>query len=133
MPEKLILFIDGHCLFCNKFAIFCLKNEVSSKYNFYFSAQNSEFANYLLSKYNYTLNNNTVICLKSEKILTKCDVLIEIARGLKFPFNFIAVIKIFPKWLNNFFYDLFAKNRYLFGKKKESCEMIPLQFKNRFI
>ena len=130
--SEIYIFIDDECLFCNKFAIFCLKNERDEKQKFYFSGLNSNLSHLLFKRLDYELDYKSVICFKNGKIFTKTEAIIEISKNLKFPFFILFSLKILPQFIRNSLYILFSKNRYFFGKN-ESCELIPLLYKSRFI
>lgn len=115
-----IVLIDGECNFCNRTLLFILKYDRKEK--FYFGSQQSKIAQQLLKKYNYNDNLlSTIYLIQNGKVLTKSSAIIEIAKQLSgFP-KYLTLIKIIPKPIRDYGYDLFSKYRFLFGRSKTSC------------
>ncbi|KAB8033503.1 thiol-disulfide oxidoreductase DCC family protein [Fluviispira multicolorata] len=130
--KKILVFIDGDCLFCSKFSLLCLKLEKNKEYNFYFCDLNAEISKIFFKKNHYTSDNKSIVLYKNENVYIKFFAIIELSKHLKFPLNLFILFKFIPSIFHNKIYDIFSKNRYLFGKS-ESCEIIPQEYKKRFI
>ncbi|WP_186644432.1 thiol-disulfide oxidoreductase DCC family protein [Fluviispira vulneris] len=129
--KKIIVFIDGDCAFCTRFSLLCLKFERDGA-NFYFSDLNLELSKEFLKKRAYFGGNKSIILYHNEMIYTQFDAIIELANYLKFPLSLFKLFKYTPKIFHNLIYDIFSKNRYLFGKR-ESCQLLPDMYQKRFI
>lgn len=117
LKNKKIIVFDGVCLLCNKYVEFVAKYDNNDVFRFV-SLQNKNILTKYIAK-NSLINNTDSILLikKSNSISTKSSAIIYIASELKFPFNLFVCIKIIPKKLRDFIYDLIAKNRRnLFGE-----------------
>ncbi|NQY93870.1 MAG: DUF393 domain-containing protein [Campylobacteraceae bacterium] len=121
MPS-LVLF-DGVCNFCNKAVSFIIKRD--PKEIFYFAAIQSPIAQKLLKEYKLNETDlDSVILIKDGHCYTKSDATLEITKDLKGFYSYLWVFKFLPKKFRDYFYDLFAKNRYKIFGKRNSC-MIP--------
>ena len=45
-----------------------------------------------------------------------CCIILE---NINFPITLLLIIKLFPKLIRDFLYNIFANNRYLFGKRNQ--------------
>jgi predicted DCC family thiol-disulfide oxidoreductase YuxK len=74
-----------------------------------------------------------VILIDNEKVYTKTDAVIQIAKQLSGWPRLLMGLKIVPKFFRDFGYDLIAKNRYALFGKKDSCRMPNESERNRFL
>ncbi|BBH53187.1 thiol-disulfide oxidoreductase DCC family protein [Fluviispira sanaruensis] len=109
----------------------CLKFERDGA-NIYFSDLNLELSKEFLNKINYFGGNKSIVLFEDGKLFSQFDAIIELAKYLKFPLSLFHLLVYTPKIIHNYIYDIFSKNRYLFGKK-ESCQLLPDKFQERFI
>lgn len=130
--DKAIVLIDGECDFCNKSALFIIKHDKKDKFRF--ASQQSEIGKELLLKNNYSGTSlSTIILLQDEKVYTKTTALMEIAKHLVgFPKIFV-LMKIIPKAIRDFFYDVFSKYRYKLFGKKENCTIPTSDIRKKFL
>jgi predicted DCC family thiol-disulfide oxidoreductase YuxK len=131
MTMPIILF-DGICNFCNRTVNIILKHDQDAK--FQFAASQSIGGIGLLQKFNLNQTSaSSVILIDNEKVYTKTDAVIQIATHLKgWPRLFIG-LKFIPKFIRDFGYDLFAKNRYALFGKRETCRIPEVSERNRFL
>lgn len=130
--NKSIVLIDGECEFCNKSALFIIKYDKNDKFRF--ASQQSQIGKELLLKNNYSETTlSTIILLQEDKIYTKTNGLIEIAKKLVgFPRMFV-LLKIIPNPIRDLLYDIFSKNRYRLFGKKNNCKMPSRKIRNKFL
>ena len=122
MDNPIILF-DGVCNLCNFSVNFIIRND--KKGIFRFAQLQSKTGKKLAEKYEISEKNfNSVILIQNKRVFAKSSAALEISKQLKFPFNFLIIIKIFPKYLRDKVYDFIAVNRYNWFGKREEC-MIP--------
>ncbi len=127
-----IIIFDGVCNFCHGAVSFIIKRD--SKELFYFSPFQSFKAQKLLEPFKIkTSQLDSVILIKDGRCYMKSDAALEIAKELNGIYSYFYIFKFLPKKSRDYFYDLFAKNRYKMFGKKEQC-MVPTQkIKKRFI
>jgi predicted DCC family thiol-disulfide oxidoreductase YuxK len=63
----------------------------------------------------------------------KSNAALEILKNLGGIFWFAHLLKIFPQFIRDFFYDFIAKNRYKWLGKKESCMIPTVELRNKFL
>lgn len=129
-----IIFFDGICIFCNSFAKFIVKKD--QNLIFQFCHLQSDIANNFAHQYNFIQekeNLESLILLKGNRVFKKSDAAIEIISALGFPYFFIKTLKIIPQKIRDFFYDYFARNRYKWFGKKDSCEIADEEIKSRIL
>jgi len=130
--EHPIIIFDGVCNFCDGAVSFIIKRD--SRELFYFSPFQSIKAQSLLEPYKIqTSQLDSVILIKDGRCYIKSDAALEICKELKGIYSYLYIFKFFPKKLRNYFYDLFAKNRYKMFGKKEQCMVPSSSIKKRFI
>lgn len=118
-----VIFFDGVCNLCNGSVQFIIRND--KKGYFHFASLQSEEAEKILSKHDIKASeSNTILLLKDGQILTKSDAALEIARDLDGGWKTLKVLKILPRSLRNWVYDLLARNRYTWFGRQDQC-MIP--------
>ena len=129
--HSLIIF-DGVCNFCNGAVSFILRNDV--KEIFYFTPNQSDYAQKLFKKLSIEKTElDSVILIKNAHVYTKSDAALEIVKELKGIYSYLYLFKVLPKGFRDFFYLLFAKNRYKIFGKKDSCMVPSKDFLKRFI
>lgn len=129
--DKLYVFYDGDCGFCNFWVQWILKND--KKDQFLFASLQGDFGQKFLRERNLpTQSFNTIYLWKPEKFyLKKSNAIICIAENLGGIFSLSKILKIFPRFLGDFGYDLVAKNR----KKliTENCLLPSEEQRKKFI
>jgi predicted DCC family thiol-disulfide oxidoreductase YuxK len=63
----------------------------------------------------------------------KSTAVLKIAQIIGFPYNLFTIFMIIPAPIRNIIYDLFAKNRYKWFGKKESCMVPTPELKEKFL
>jgi predicted DCC family thiol-disulfide oxidoreductase YuxK len=127
-----IILFDGVCNFCNRTINIILKYDKQSY--FQFAASQSNAGINLLQKFKLDQKASaSVILIDNEKVYTKTDAVIQIAKHLSgWPRLFIG-LKYVPKPLRDFGYDVIAKNRYILFGKRETCRIPEQSIRHRFL
>jgi predicted DCC family thiol-disulfide oxidoreductase YuxK len=133
LPEdKIIVFFDGVCNFCNGTVNFIIKRDKKNK--FLFAALQSEAGKEFLTSHNLNTDEfDSIIVLHKGMLLQRSDAALEIARNLGFPWFIFYGFRILPRFLRDFFYKLIAKNRYRLFGKKEVCMIPTAEIKAKFL
>jgi len=126
-----VVLFDGVCNLCNTSVRFLLA--YNRRENLHFAALQSEFANHLLEKMNYSnLNLRTVVFIENGEVFTKSLAIFKISKHLVYPWKIIYHFRFIPKKLTDWIYDIVAINRYnVFGRKK-NCMAPKPEWQNRF-
>ena len=127
---KRIIFFDGVCPVCNGFVDYVLKKDLKNQ--FQFSSLQSQFAKAtLLPQYQ---GLDSVILLENDQTFIKSTAVLRILFQLNGHWNALAVfLSAIPRPIRDFFYDIFAKNRYRIFGQNEICRVPTVKEKLRFI
>ncbi len=121
--KKIILF-DGVCNLCNDFVIKIINKD--SENIFVFASLQSTIGKEIIDhlKIDTSKIDSIILYEPSVAYYIKSEAALKIMNEFRGFWKIMQVFTILPKPINNFFYDLIAKNRYKWFGKKESC-MIP--------
>jgi len=127
-----IILFDGFCNFCNRTVNIILKYDQDG--HFQFAASQSNAGINLLDQFNLNQKASaSVILIDNEKVYTKTDAVIQIAICLKGWPRLFMWLKLIPKPIRDFAYDLIAKNRYRLFGKRQTCSIPDESIRHRFL
>ncbi|HEX8516806.1 MAG TPA: DCC1-like thiol-disulfide oxidoreductase family protein [Bacteroidia bacterium] len=127
-----IVFFDGVCNFCNSTVDKIWVN--NTKRDLYYSSLQSGFAKQFLKEHGIDATDlDTVIFYSGQKIYLRSSAILEITKHLGGAYKLLPGFKIIPSFLRDAFYKWFAKNRYKFFGKKETCRIPTAEEKQYFI
>ncbi len=116
-----IILFDGVCNFCNSSVNFIIEKDTKNYYKF--TPLQSDIGMKFVATFNLH-EIDSVILVEDEKAYTHSTAALRIAKQLGGILSVMYVFIIIPRFIRDFFYKLFAKNRYRFFGKKDEC-MIP--------
>jgi len=132
IDEKQIILFDGVCNFCNFWVNFVIERD--KKDLFRFAALQSEKAKELTSKFKFdTSKLDTFILIAVNKLYTKSTAALMICKQLNGLVKILYPLIILPKFFRDFIYDLIAKNRYKIFGRRESCRILTVDDKLKFL
>lgn len=127
-----ILLFDGVCNVCNATVDFVLKNDKSK--SILFTSLQSSKGRELLEKYGLNPNElSTVVLIYKNKAFIKSSAVLQTAKIMGFPWNISVLFFIIPKFLRDYLYTQFAKRRYQWFGKKDTCRIATPEEKSRFL
>ena len=130
--SKSVILFDGVCNFCNASINFVIDHDPDKK--FQFASLQSDFGQTILREHSRNLSDfDSVILLQNGQLLIKSEAAFAIAKQLSGAWAGLAIFRILPTVITDFFYELIAKNRYKIFGKTESCRMPTPDIKERFI
>lgn len=92
---------------------------------FYFASLQSEIGQELLHQYHIDTHSvDSVVYIQKGQAFIKSTAALKIAKQIGKAWQLFYIFKLIPTSIRDFFYDQFAKRRYLFFGKKDAC-MIP--------
>lgn len=122
LNNKSILLIDGECLLCDGFLKFVLKRDYQKRF-FYTHLQSFPTKNYNIIIPKDGLK--TVYLWHEGTVYQKSDVTVIVLEHLGGIWKIGSyIIRMFPKYVRDFWYDLIAKYRYKIWGKSDTC-LIP--------
>lgn len=128
---KHIVFFDGDCGVCNFWVQWILERDKKDK--FLFASLQSEYGQKFLSERSLdTTQFNTIYLWKPDDYyLIKSQAILKIARLLGGIYSLSIVAKLSPLFINNWVYDLVARNRMKIASQK--CYLPDSHQKKKFI
>jgi predicted DCC family thiol-disulfide oxidoreductase YuxK len=132
IKEKKILFYDGDCALCNYCVQYVITHEKEGN-DLLFCSLQSDFAKRELTKYKYDFTQtNTLVLMEGDKVYYKSTAALNLNKLLKAPHSWYIALKIFPRFLRDWVYDIIARKRKKWFKK-EFCFVPDDKLKGRFI
>jgi len=129
-----IIFFDGECNFCNKTVDFVFKR--NGKKDIKYSSNQSDFAKGFLKDHFGSEENvdlGTIYYFRNSKLYSKSSAVLMISKDLNFPYPILSGLWIVPKFIRDWFYTLFAKNRYLLFGRSNSCRIVTKEEEAYFL
>ena len=127
-----IILFDGVCNVCHATVRFVLKRD--RKARFRFASLQSQAAAAIIDRCgrrNDTLE--TMLLVKGDRCLDRSTALLHILRQLRFPWPLFSILLIVPRPLRDFLYTAFARRRYRWFGKQESCLRPAPEVRERFL
>ena len=126
-----ILLFDGVCNFCNGSVQFIIKRDQAAYFRF--ASIQSEAGQALLTQYKIPVEIDSVVFIENGRAYTESAAALKVCRQLDGAWKLFSVLLIVPPFIRNFFYRLFAKNRYRFFGKTEACMLPTKEQRKRFL
>ena len=132
MKNKKIVVFDGVCILCNGFVQWLIEHDRNK--HFFFSTAQSEFVQRTSKEIPLPMSvMDSVIYLRNGKIHTESAAILMILFDLGGWWKILAVFRIAPAFIRNFFYRFIAKKRYSIFGKKDECMIPNKEISARFI
>jgi len=126
-----IIFFDGVCNVCDKTVDFILTRDKNNK--FFYSSLQSDFSKSFFKSKNEILNFESIVVYTDDKFLYKSRGMIYILKNLGGFAGIIGfLLSIFPKFISDYFYSLFANYRYKLFGKMDVCKIPTEDHISRF-
>jgi predicted DCC family thiol-disulfide oxidoreductase YuxK len=136
-PNPIILY-DGVCGLCNRLVQFVLKHD--SQDHLRLASLQSDFAAQLLRRHAAApedLDTMYVVLdhgLADERLASRSDAAIVVLQELGGGWSLLgAVLRVLPRWLRNWGYNLVARNRYRIFGKYDSCPIPNEKDRRKFL
>jgi len=129
---KAIVLFDGVCNFCNGTVNFIIRRDRND--SFRFAPLQSEIGQKLLRQYDLNAPGiDSVVLIENGRAFMHSTAALKIAQKLGGVWQIFSVFQFVPRSARDFFYRLFARNRYRLFGKKEVCMMPTPEIKARFL
>lgn len=127
MNGKSVILFDGNCDLCSGLVQFLMTQDENGKFSF-IPTQSTEgralIETFGLSRAEF----DTVLLIEGDTIYQQSDAALRILQRFPFPYNLVAVLRIFPRAFRDSIYRLVAANRYRWIRNQDSCFIgIPVQ------
>ena len=132
MEDRHIVIFDGVCNFCNGAVNFIIKRDPAGR--FAFTPMQSATGQELINKYGAALVGfDTFLLVKDGQCFERTDAALEITKDLSGLWHWFRVFKVIPKPFRDYFYRLFARNRYRLFGRRDSCMVPTPDVRERFL
>src|SRR6218665_1946007 len=122
LQQYSVVLFDGVCNYCNTMVNFAIKHNKARSLRF--AALQSEAGIALKSQYNIDDNIDSLVLIEEGRAYVYSSAAFKICKHLNFPYSLAYGLMVLPKFIRDAGYKWFAKNRYKWFGKKDSC-MIP--------
>ncbi len=130
MTMQRIIFFDGDCVICNRFANWIMKK--FKPHFLYLSTLQSASAKKHLKQFDLGLDS--VVYLTEGSTYKKSKAILKILNDLGGFYKYLSILlQIFPLFIADAVYDLVAKNRYRVFGKTDSCRIPNESEKSYFL
>ena len=127
-----IIFYDGTCGLCHGFVKWVLARDAQAHFQFA-PLQGETIKERIPEEERYRLPDSVMVWLADERLLTKSEAALYVAETLGQQ-GWARLLRILPRPIADFGYDVIAKMRYaLFGRKEEMCPLVPPELRGRFL
>ena len=132
MDSRYIVIFDGVCNFCNGAVNFIIKRDPDRV--FAYTPMQSELAKELMEKHQiHNVGIDTFLLIKNEQCFVFSSAALEITKDLTGLWYMFNVFKLVPAPIRDFFYKLFARNRYALFGRQQQCMVPTSEVRSRFV
>lgn len=132
MDNRYIVIFDGVCNFCNGAVNFIIKRDPNGVYAF--TPMQSSLAQELMDKHEiHNVGIDTFLLIKNDQCFVFSSAALEIAKDLAGFWYMFRVFGLVPRAIRDFFYKVFARNRYTLFGRQETCMMPSEKVRSRFV
>ena len=130
-----VLLYDGVCGFCNKSVQLILDHDRRGEMRF--AALQSDYGQAVIERHAELRGVDSVVFVEShaggERVHVRSDAALKVASYLGGFWKLFLAAKVLPRGVRDYFYDLFARNRYKFFGKYDTCMLPPPEVRSRFL
>lgn len=127
-----VIFIDGQCNLCN--GLVRLLISIDKEKILRFSHLQSAYASRIDKIKPYlTTPFNSVILFERKEVYLKSEAIGRIFSKLKYPWKALSIVRFLPEKINDFFYDIIARNRYKIFGSRAQCPVPDQNQKDLFL
>jgi len=130
-----VLLYDGVCGFCNKSVQMILDHDRRGEMRF--AALQSGYGEAVVGRHPELRGVDSVVYVErtpgGERVHVRSDAALKVAAYLGGLWKVFLLARVVPRGLRDYFYDLFARNRYRFFGKYDACLLPPPEVRARFL
>jgi len=129
--DNLVIF-DGVCNLCAKSVRFIMRHEKDQRLRFA-PLQSATGARLMRELGLDPEDVKTFVLIADGRAFVKSDAAIHLARFLRGPWRLLGAIKIIPRPIRDWLYDVTARNRYRWFGRSDECTVPAPDMRDRFI
>ncbi|MFT4928763.1 MAG: putative DCC family thiol-disulfide oxidoreductase YuxK [Phenylobacterium sp.] len=132
MSNQHIIIFDGVCHFCNHAVNFIIKRDHHNI--FLFTPMQSESAQAIIRQFKAeNVGFDTFLLIKNNQCFYRTDAALEISKDLSGFWFLWRIFTVLPRPIRDYFYRLFARNRYRLFGRSASCMVPTAAVKSKFL
>jgi predicted DCC family thiol-disulfide oxidoreductase YuxK len=131
LTKQPLLLFDGECGFCNKSVQFFLQREKNKL--MHFAPLQSDVGQEVKNYFEIDSKIDSIILIKQHSAYIKSCAALRLTLYMKGLWPLMTVFLVIPPFLRNMVYDAIAKRRMKISGRVESCSLIPIEDKPRFL
>lgn len=132
VKEPVIVLFDGVCNFCNASVNFIIDHDPADRFRF--APLQSPLGEQLLARFGLAHQKiDSVVLIEAGRCFIKSTAAVRVARHLAPPWPALALLIMIPTGLRDLLYDWFARHRYQWFGRSDSCRMPTPQLRRRFL
>ncbi|HKS41260.1 MAG TPA: DCC1-like thiol-disulfide oxidoreductase family protein [Blastocatellia bacterium] len=132
-----VLLYDGVCGLCNKSVQMILDHD--KRKEMFFAALQSDYGKQVISRHPELEKVDSLVFVEQksgaddERVFTRSAAALRVASYLGGAWKMLLILRIIPRPVRDFFYNLFAKYRYKLFGKYDSCMLPSPDVRSRFL
>ena len=132
LPVDDIVIFDGTCNICAGSVNFILRHE--AKPDLFFTSLQSPAGARLLRQFSFDPEDARTFVLVSDGVAyVKSEAAVRVCRHFRGAWRLLSVVKIIPRPIRDWMYDVFARNRYRWFGRLEACMVPTPELAARFV
>ena len=130
--DKSIVLFDGFCNFCSGSVRFIIRRDPGK--HFLFAASQSAGGQNLIRDFGIgEMAEHSIVLISGHRIFSGSDAVLRIARKLRAPWPLLYAFIVVPRAIRDYFYGLFARNRYRLYGSRDECFLPDPGTRDRFL
>jgi predicted DCC family thiol-disulfide oxidoreductase YuxK len=127
-----VLLYDGVCGFCNGLIQFILRHDRRGTLRF--AALDTNYARAIIDSHQSLTGIDSVVWIEmNQKVWIRSDAALKVAEYLGGTWSFLQPLGLVPHPIRDALYDLFARHRYRFFGRYDTCPVPPPSIQARFL
>src|SRR5689334_9135116 len=131
MTEKPIVFFDGMCVLCNRFADWLFKHDRKGK--FLLASLQGQTAQKMLKTMPTDEAQWSIVVINQGQPLMRSDAVFFILSELGGGWKILSYFRILPKAVRDFFYNFIARRRRRWFGQRATCRVPQSDEKEKFL
>jgi predicted DCC family thiol-disulfide oxidoreductase YuxK len=126
-----VILFDGVCNLCNGWVRFVVNRDPEGAFSF--APLQSNVAQALLAELTTPEDLDSIVLVEEDGVFVKSTAVLRIVSGLRQPWPLLGVLRLLPRGLRDFFYDVVARRRYNWFGRRDTCMIPTPEIRDRFL
>jgi len=127
-----VILFDGVCNLCNGSVQFIINRDPSSIFRF--APLQSETGKKLISRFDLSNRKlDSIILIENNNYYLKSTAALKIVQSLGSLWPLLSLLRLVPRPIRDYIYDIVARNRYNWYGKRVECMIPGADIKSRFL